>query len=71
MATKKAIDKLTYEEAVGELEAIIERIEQGQVGLEESLAQYKRGAELIKRCRGILDTAQQQVERLTADDGQD
>ncbi len=61
--------KLTFEQAIDELETIIEHIEQGEIGLEESLAQYRRGAALLKRCRGILDTAQQQVEELTAGEG--
>ncbi len=61
--------KLSYEQALAELESIIERIEKGEVGLEESLKQYTRGAALLKRCRGILDTAEQQIEQLTAEDG--
>ena len=68
--TSKSADdtaKLSYEQAIGELESIIERIEQGQIGLEESLQQYQRGAALLKRCRGILDTAEQQIKKLTAD----
>ena len=67
-AAAAAAEKLTFEQALEELETIIERIEQGEIGLEESLAQYRRGAALLKRCRGILDTAEQQVEELTAGD---
>jgi exodeoxyribonuclease VII small subunit len=66
MADTPPPEELTYEQAVEELEAIIERIEQGQVGLEESLAQYRRGAALLKRCRMILDDATRQIEELTA-----
>ncbi len=58
---------LSYEQAIGELESLIQRIEQGEVGLEESLAEYRRGAALLKRCRSILETAQAQIEELTAD----
>lgn len=54
---------LTYEQAVAELEAIIERIEQGKVGLEQSLAEHRRGAALLKRCRTIIEAAEQQVEK--------
>ncbi len=64
-AASDATAGLTYEQAIEELETIIERIEQGEIGLEESLAQYRRGAALLKRCRGILDTAEQQIEELT------
>ena len=58
--------KLSFEKAVEELELIIERIEQGEVGLEESLDEYRRGAQLIKRCRDVLDVAQQQIEKISA-----
>ena len=57
---------MSYEQAIEELESIIERIEQGEVGLEESLAEYRQGAALLKRCRVILDVAEQQIEQMTA-----
>lgn len=59
------LEKLTFEQALAQIEAIIERIEAGEVGLEESLAQYERGVALVNHCRGKLDRAQQQVEDLT------
>ncbi len=60
-------ESLTNAQARGELEALIERIEQGEIGLEQSLTEYRRGAALLKRCRSILDTAEQQIDELTAD----
>jgi exodeoxyribonuclease VII small subunit len=60
-------DKMTYEQAIEELESIIGRIEQGKIGLAESLTEYQRGAALLKRCRGILEAAEQQIEKLTVD----
>ncbi len=60
-------ETLSYEQAIGELESLIQRIEKGEVGLEESLAEYRRGAALLKRCRSVLETAQQQIEELTAE----
>ncbi len=65
---KSKTESLTYEQALGELESLIERIEKGEIGLEESLTEYRRGAALLKRCRGILETAEQQIEELTADE---
>jgi len=61
-------EKLTFEQAVAELESIIEQIEQGEIGLEESLKQRKRGDGLIKRCRAILDAAEQELEEAHPDD---
>lgn len=61
-------EKLAFEQAVAELESIIERIEQGEIGLEESLKQRQRGDKLIKRCRAILDAAEQELEEVKPDD---
>jgi exodeoxyribonuclease VII small subunit len=58
-----------FEEALTELEAIIERIESGQVGLEESLTQFERGMALIGQCRSILTTAEKKIAELTVDAG--
>lgn len=53
------------------LERIIERIEGGQTGLEESIAQYEQGMALIKRCREVLVRAEQKVEELGKDAGKE
>jgi exodeoxyribonuclease VII small subunit len=55
----------SFEEALRELEQILSEIEGGQVGLEESLVKYERGNFLIRHCRGILSSAEQQIEILT------
>jgi exodeoxyribonuclease VII small subunit len=54
-----------FESAVAQIEKIIERIESGEIGLEESIAQYETGVNLIRRCRQVLDRAEQRVEELT------
>jgi exodeoxyribonuclease VII small subunit len=56
-----AADKLTFEQALEELEALVARMEDGRLPLEESLAAYQRGAELIKFCEGRLTEAQARV----------
>jgi exodeoxyribonuclease VII small subunit len=56
---------LTFEESVAQLESIVAAIESGQIGLEESLAKYEQGMELVKKCRGILDRAEKRIEQLT------
>jgi exodeoxyribonuclease VII small subunit len=60
-------EKMSFEQAIEELESIIERIEQGKIGLSGSLAEYQRGAALLKRCRGVLEVAEQQIEKLTVE----
>lgn len=59
-------DKLGFEDAIEQLETLIDQIESGEIGLEESLKRYEQGSALIKRCRSILDGAQQRIAELTA-----
>ncbi len=54
-------EDLSFESALAELEAIVARMEGGQLPLEESLQSYRRGSELIKFCQAQLASAQQQV----------
>jgi exodeoxyribonuclease VII small subunit len=60
-------EPLAFEAAMRELESIVEQMEAGALGLEESLAAYRRGAELVSRCRDGLARVQQQVRVLEAD----
>ncbi|CAN5809443.1 hypothetical protein BH11PLA1_BH11PLA1_21110 [soil metagenome] len=57
---------LSYEDARAELQAIIERIESGEIGLEQSMAQYERGVALYQRCKQIQDQVEQKFADLTA-----
>ncbi len=56
-----------FETAMRELEALVQKMESGDLSLEQSLAAYKRGAELVKSCRTTLTQAQQQVKILEGD----
>ena len=67
-ATPDNIDQLSFEQALEELEAVIDRIETGEVGLEESLAQYESGMAMVKRCRSILDRTEKRIAELTHDE---
>jgi len=53
-----------FESALAELEAIVASMEGGQLPLKESLAAYKRGAELVAFCQSALKDAQQEIEIL-------
>lgn len=64
--TSQPVEPFDFEKSVEQIERIIERIESGQVGLEKSIAEYERGAALLKRCREALAAAEQRVEDLTA-----
>jgi exodeoxyribonuclease VII small subunit len=66
MAKKKP----SFEEALRQLETIAEQIEQGKIGLEESISQYERGMALVKQCRSILSKAERKIQQLQErDDG--
>ena len=54
-------DPPTFEKALEELESIVARMEEGKLPLEESLAAYQRGAELLKFCEAKLTDAQARI----------
>ncbi|MEM7462788.1 MAG: exodeoxyribonuclease VII small subunit [Pseudomonadota bacterium] len=58
------ISKLSFEQAIGELEKIVERLEQGNVALEESISQYERGEKLRDHCQKLLGAAEAKVEKI-------
>lgn len=53
-----------FEQALGELEAVVERLEHGDLPLEEALRQFERGIELARSCESSLRQAEQKVEIL-------
>lgn len=56
--------KLTFEQALGRLETLAEQIEQGKIGLEESIDKYEEGMGLVKQCRDILSKAEMKIQKL-------
>ncbi len=64
---KPDIDELSFEQAIGKLEEIVEKIETGQTGLEEAISQYELGCKLIQRCKSILNEAERKIEILNKD----
>ena len=54
----------SFESALEELESLVSRMESGELPLKESLAAYKRGAELLAYCQAALKDAEQQVQVL-------
>ena len=58
-----------FEQSLTELEALVARLEQGDVPLEDALKTFERGVTLTRQCQSALRTAQQKVEILLARDG--
>ena len=53
--------EVSFEDALIELQSVVDRLEAGKVPLEEALSLYERGMELVKLCNNRLDTAEQRV----------
>jgi len=59
---------MSFEDALEELEAIMTRIEDGDISLEDSVTAYARGEALLKACRTKLNAFEQKVDALSAAD---
>ena len=69
--THAEIAGLPFEAALAELEGIVQRLEQGKVDLEESIAIYERGEALKKHCQALLERADARIQKITVGaDGQ-
>ncbi|HWH49881.1 MAG TPA: exodeoxyribonuclease VII small subunit [Burkholderiales bacterium] len=66
MTKPKTQKPQSFEQALAEIEGIVTAMETGQLPLEQSLAAYKRGAELLQYCQAQLREAHQQVKVLEA-----
>ncbi|SRR5579871_1670368 len=61
------VERMSFERAIEELEAIVKRLEDGKVPLEESVAIYERGEILKRRCEHLLRQAEARVEKIALD----
>lgn len=61
---------LTFEEAMEKLESIVDRLEEGNVPLEEAISIYKQGMELSKLCHDKLKNVEEQLTQILTEDGQ-
>lgn len=64
----KASDDLNFEKQLAELEALVERLESGELTLEQSLAAYEQGVRLSRQCQQVLDKAQLRIEMASSQD---
>jgi exodeoxyribonuclease VII small subunit len=68
--SKKAppsVDSLSFEQAIDELDQLVRRMESGELSLDDSIAAYRRGAELARYCQGRLARAEQEIKQLEGD----
>ncbi len=64
MAKANTSEPKNFEAALAELDQLVEKMENGQLPLEESLSAYQRGTELLKFCEGVLKDAEQKIKVL-------
>jgi len=67
MSDDKAIKEMSFEDAIRELEAVVNKLDRGDVALEESIALYERGSALKQRCETKLKEAEEKVAKITLD----
>ena len=65
--TNTDVKALSFEKALAELEQIVQKLERGDVPLEESVTIYERGEALKRRCEELLRQAEARVEKITLD----
>jgi exodeoxyribonuclease VII small subunit len=66
-SSPKDVEELTYEEALAELESIVETLEGEQNPLDEAMSLFERGQALVKRCSELLEGAELKVQELSGD----
>ena len=65
--SKENISEMSFEKAMAELEEVIDKLEHGEVPLEDSIKLYERGTQLKKICEAKLKEAEQKVKNITLD----
>ena len=60
-------NELSFEQAYAELQAVIQKLESGELSLEESVTLYERGRLLSMRCQMLLDNAEMRIKQLQED----
>jgi exodeoxyribonuclease VII small subunit len=68
---RKQQEALAFEKSLKELEALVAKMEQGNLSLEESLRDFERGVQLTRACQQALKEAEQKVEILLKKTGQE
>ena len=73
MANKPSKDEaseLGFEAALEQLEGIVHRLEEGEIGLNEALEQYEKGVKLLRQCYDLLEKAERRIELLSGVDAE-
>ena len=61
--------KMSFEEAMQRLDAIVDAMESGEIGIEESIAKYEEAMKLAVHCRKVLEDAELRIQKIQVDAG--
>jgi exodeoxyribonuclease VII small subunit len=68
LLSSKPVEELTYEQALGELEAVVASLENDERPLEQALKLYERGQALARYCADLLDKAELKIRQISGED---
>lgn len=68
LLSSKPVEELTYEQALGELEAVVASLENEERPLEQALKLYERGQALARYCADLLDKAELKIRQISGED---
>lgn len=71
MSTDLDTSKLSFEQALEEMTRLVEKLESGELPLEESVAAFEQGVKLSRRCEALLDQAEQRLQVLDTSEDTD
>lgn len=71
MPKEKKMPEKTFEESLAELEGIVQRLERGDVPLEEALSAFQEGMVLSKQCQDTLDRAEKTLTKVMTENDQE
>jgi exodeoxyribonuclease VII small subunit len=69
-STEKKVEELSFEDAMEQLEVIVEKLEQGDVPLEEAISMFQDGMQLSKDCHNKLTSVEKQMDQILHADGE-
>ena len=71
MNNDNMLDKMTFEEAMNELENLVESLDKGDISIDQAIAAYDRGSQLKDHCQKKLSEAKMKVETIQSSDNSD
>ena len=71
MSNDNVIDTMTFEEAMNELEKLVESLDKGDISLDQAISAYDRGSRLKDLCQKKLNEAKMKVETIQSSDNSD